>query len=204
MESCLLLTAASLLLLCFARTSLGDVFFSTLPQTLVVTASPTQGQVLKAGEDSITIAWGLNQSFPEGTDSSYNQVKLTLCYAPISQADRGWRKTEDNLSKDKTCQFTIAQKTYNRITQNFTWIIEKDIPTATYFVRAYAYDSLGNEVAYGQTTDGKKRSNLLKVEAINGRNLSIEIASVCFSAFSLLSAVGFFVVEKRGRRLVKN
>ncbi|KAI3467606.1 hypothetical protein Pfo_024269 [Paulownia fortunei] len=199
-----LLAAASLVILCFAQTCYGDVLFSTLPRTLTVSASPTEGQVLKVEEDSISVTWGLNQSFAEGTDTSYNEVKLKLCYAPISQADRGWRKTVDNLSKDKTCQFTISHRTYTRITQNFTWTIERDVPTAVYFVRAYAYNSSGNEVAYGQTTDTKKSTNLFKVQAISGRHLSLDIASICFSAFALLSVVGFFLVEKRGRNAAKN
>ncbi|KAK6160286.1 hypothetical protein DH2020_003667 [Rehmannia glutinosa] len=199
-----LLAAASLFILCLAQTCYGDVLFSTLPQTLVVSASPMDGQVLKVGEDSIRVTWGLNQSFPEGTDAPYNEVKLKLCYAPISQEDRGWRKTVDNLSKDRTCQFTISHRTYTRITHNLTWIIESDVPTAVYFVRAYAYNSSGNEVAYGQTTDTKKSTNLFKVQAISGRHLSVDIASICFSAFALLSAVGFFLVERRGKNAAKN
>ncbi|XP_011086669.1 high-affinity nitrate transporter 3.1-like [Sesamum indicum] len=199
-----LLAVLSLATLSFADTCYGGVLFSTLPQTLAVSASPTDGQVLKAGEDNITVTWGLNQSFPDGTDSSYNEVKLMLCYGPISQADRGWRKTVDNLSKDKTCQFTIAHRTYMRETQNFTWMIERDVPTAVYFVRAYAYNSSRNEVAYGQTTDAKKSRNLFKVQAISGRHSSLDIASVCFSAFALLSVVGFMALEKRGRNSAEN
>ncbi|KAK6139190.1 hypothetical protein DH2020_027069 [Rehmannia glutinosa] len=153
-------SAASLFILCLAQTCYGDVLFSTLPQTLVISASPTDGQVLKVGEDSIRVTWGLNQSFPEGTDAPYNEVKLKLCYAPISQEDRGWRKTVDNLSKDRT--------------------------------------------SYGQTTDTKKSTNLFKVQAISGRHLSVDIASICFSAFALLSAVGFFLVERRGKNAAKN
>ncbi|KAA8529649.1 hypothetical protein F0562_034251 [Nyssa sinensis] len=201
MESHLL--KAFLIFFCLLGTCYGDVLFSSLSHTLVVTASPNQGQVLNAGEDSITVTWGLNQSFPTGTDELYKEVKVNLCYAPISQVDRAWRKTVDNLGKDKTCQFTIVNKPYER-NQSIEWIINKDVPTATYFVRAYAYNSAGEEVAYDQTADGKKSSNLFEIQAISGRHLSLDIASVCFSAFSLLSLFGFFLAEKSKRRQVKN
>lgn len=160
--------------------------------------------VLKAGEDSITVTWGLNHSYESGIDeSSYKMTKVKLCYAPESQADRGWRKTVDELNKDKTCQFCIVERSYSE-NQSFEWMIGSDVPTALYFVRAYAYDSAGNEVAYGQTTDNKKSIALFKIQAISGRHLSLDIAAACFSGFALVSVFGFFFAEKRSRRLAKN
>ncbi|KAA8542236.1 hypothetical protein F0562_023628 [Nyssa sinensis] len=137
---------ASLLLCCFLHSCYG-VTFSSLQRTLVVTASPTPGQVVKAGEDQITVTWSFNQTFP-GTDSAYKTIKVMLCYAPISQVDRAWRNTVDNLAKDKTCQFQIVAKPYSPSNNSFTWTIEKDIPQATYFVRSYAYNSDSSEAAY--------------------------------------------------------
>lgn len=154
--------------------------------------------VLKAGEDRITVNWGLNQNI-QATDDPYKNVKVTLCYAPVSQEDRGWRKTEDDLSKDKTCQFTIVKRPYDASlvrNHSFEWTIGKDVPEATYFVRIYAYNSAGEEVAFGQTTDAKKSSNLFEIHGVSGRHLSLEIASACFSVFSVVSLVGFFWVEK--------
>lgn len=61
--------------------------------------------------------WGLNDCFRAwggpGVDKRYKNVKVTSVYAPESQLDRAWRKTVDNLSKDKTCQFTIADRPYD-------------------------------------------------------------------------------------------
>lgn len=152
--------------------------------------------VLNAGEDTIALTWGLNQSYAADTvDDSYREFKVKLCFAPISQLDRGWRKTLDDLSKDKTCQFTIFEGAYQR-NQSFKWRIETDVPTAVYFVRAYAFNSAGEEVAYGQTTDAKKRDRLFEIKAISGRHLSLDIASGCLSAFSLVSLVGFYMLEK--------
>ncbi|KAE8686229.1 High-affinity nitrate transporter 3.2 [Hibiscus syriacus] len=151
-------------------------------------------------EDKITVTWGLNQSFPAGTDTSYRTVKVQLCYAPISQVDRAWRKTEDHLSKDKTCQFKIVEKPYVNANETLEWTIERDTPTATYFVRAYALDENNHEVAYGQNTNAEKKTNLFDVQAITGRHVSLDIASICFSAFSIVSLMGFFYAEKRKGR----
>lgn len=106
----------------------------------------------------------------------------------------------DNLAKDKTCQFLIVSRPYdgsNKAVQSYEGTVERDVPTATYFVRAYAYNSDNVEVAYGQTTDSHKTTDLFQVQAISGRHVSLDIASACFSAFSVVSLIGIFVVEKR-------
>ncbi|KAK6148282.1 hypothetical protein DH2020_019194 [Rehmannia glutinosa] len=162
---------ASLVLSCLAASSYGTSF-SSLPATLIVSASTKQGQVLKAGEDKITVTWSLNTSLPAGTDSAYKTVKLKLCYAPVSQKDRGWRKTEDDLEKDKTCQHKIVAQPYSPSNNSFTWTVQKDVPTATYFIRAYVHNSADEEIAYGQTTDVHKTTNLFKIKAISGRHVS--------------------------------
>ncbi|KAE8736285.1 High-affinity nitrate transporter 3.1 [Hibiscus syriacus] len=181
----------------------GAVSFSSLQRTLVLTVSHRQG-LLMAGEDKIMVTWGMNQSFPAGTDSSYRTVKVQLCYAPISQVDRAWRKTEDHLSKDKTCQFKIIEKPYANANDTIEWTIERDTPTASYFIRAYALDEHNVEVAYGQNTDAKKETNLFDIQAITGRQVSLDISSVCFSAFSVVSLLGFFYAEKRkGRKAMQ-
>ncbi|XVE56702.1 hypothetical protein DITRI_Ditri04bG0031900 [Diplodiscus trichospermus] len=194
-----LVLASILLFSCFAETCYGVISFSSLQRTLVVTASHRQG-LLKGGEDKITVTWALNQSFPARTDSAYKTIKVQLCYAPISQVDRAWRKTEDHLSKDKTCQFKVVKRPYSNGNQTFEWTIERDVPTATYFVRAYALDAEEHEVAYGQNTDAKKTTNLFDIQAITGRHVSLDIASVCFSAFSVVSLFVFFFAEKRKGR----
>lgn len=156
--------------------------------------------VLVAGSDKITVTWALNKTLPDGTDSSYKTIKVKLCYAPISQKDRAWRKTQDNLSRDKTCQHKIIARPYNKTLQSLEWVIERDVPTATYFVRAYAYDSNDVEVGYGQTTDAKKTTNLFEVQAISGRHATLDICSICFSAFSVVSLFVFFYIEKRKQK----
>lgn len=194
------LVVASLLICFLVGSCHGKVHFSSLKRTLDVTASPKQGQVLVAGVDKITVTWALNKTYPAGTDSAYKTIKVKLCYAPISQRDRAWRKTEDDLKRDKTCQHKIVAKPYdasNKTVQRFEWLIERDVPKATYFVRAYAFDSNDVQVGYGQTTDAKKSTNLFEINAITGRHVSLDICSICFSAFSVVSLFVFFYIEKR-------
>lgn len=95
------------------------------------------------------MTWALNKTVPAGMDATYKTIKVKLCYAPISQRDRAWRKREDNLSKDKTCQHKIVTRSYdasNKMAQSFEWAVERDVPEATYFIRAYAHDSNDMEV----------------------------------------------------------
>lgn len=195
------LLLASIYLSLLVHECYGVTLFSSLQKTLQVTTTTKQGQVLKAGEDKVAITWGLNQSLAAGTDSAYKTVKVQLCFAPISQKDRAWRKTEDHLNKDKTCSFKIVEKPYDRALQTLDWIIERDVPTGTYFVRAYAFNADHHEVAYGQTTNEQKTTNLFDVQAITGRHASLDIASVCFSVFSVVSLFGFFFLEKRKAKM---
>ena len=120
--------------------------------------------------------------------------------------DRGWRKTVDKLKKDKTCQFTIVKRPYDasQTSPSFEWTVGKDVPTGTFFVRAYAYNSAGEEVAFGQTTDANKRSNLFEIRGISGRHESLEIASICFSAFSIVSLFGVLLVERKKNKKLSN
>nr|GMD86438.1 high-affinity nitrate transporter 3.2-like [Ipomoea batatas]GME01040.1 high-affinity nitrate transporter 3.2-like [Ipomoea batatas] len=191
------LVTYSLMLCCLAATGSGEVLFSSLKKSLEVSVKHKQGQVLKAGDDEITVTWSYNSSSPAKTDSTYKNVKVKLCYAPVSQVDRAWRKTVDNLKKDKTCQFNMGTKPYNPKPNTLKWKIERDVPTATFFVRVYAYNAEGHEVGYGQNTDAKKTQNLFQIQAISGRHATLDICSIVFSVFSVVSLFGFFFLEKR-------
>ncbi|KAL7598224.1 hypothetical protein Lser_V15G21395 [Lactuca serriola] len=180
------------------------VTFSSLHKTVVLSASSPKGHVLTAGEDELTITWAFNETFPAGIDSSYKTIKVKLCYAPVSQKNRPWRKIVDELNKDKTCQHKIVERPYTPSNNSFTWRIERDVPSASFFVRAYALDSQQVQVAYGQNTDATKVTDLFHVEAITGRHVSIDVASICFSAFSIVSLVGFFYMEKRKAKVVQD
>ncbi|KAM3319189.1 high-affinity nitrate transporter 3.1 [Capsicum chacoense] len=187
---------ATLVICCSLSSSHAEILFSSLKKSLEVTVKHRAG-VLQAGEGQVTITWSLNKNYPKGTDSNYKIVKVKLCYAPVSQLDRGWRKSNDNLNKDKTCQFNVVTKPYKPSNNNFTWTIEKDVPSASYFIRAYVYDYDGEVVAFGQTTDSHKKTNLFQITAITGRHVAINVCAACFSAFSVISLIAFYLVEKR-------
>ncbi|KAK4479158.1 hypothetical protein RD792_014669 [Penstemon davidsonii] len=157
-----------------------SIFFNTL----IVIASPQPGQA--------------------GIDLAYKTIKVKLCYAPISQKDREWRKTEDDLAKDKTCQHEIVARPCRPSNNTFTWTIKKDIPTATYFIRAYAYNSADEDVAFGQTTDYHKTTSLLEVHAVSGCTVPLDIASICLSVFAIASLFGFYLLVKKRARASLN
>ncbi|KAL7138884.1 hypothetical protein ABFS83_09G012900 [Erythranthe nasuta] len=194
----------SVFVCCLVATCYANILFSSLKPTLTVTANHKEG-VLKAGVDNVTVTWMLDSSMPAGTDSSYKTIKVKLCYAPVSQVDRGWRKTKDDLTKDKTCSHKIVAKPYvaGGAVATATWTVQRDVPTAKYFVRAYAHDAADKEVAYGQTTSADKKTNLFDVEAVTGRHASLDIASICFSAFSVVSLFGFFFLERRKTKIAE-
>lgn len=165
---------------------------SALGKTLVVEASPRAGQVLHAGEDTITVTWSLNATAAAGSDAGYKAVKVSLCYAPASQKDRGWRKANDDLSKDKSCQFKVAQQPYAGAGGRLEYRVARDIPTASYHVRAYALDASGAPVAYGQTAPA-----YFDVAGITGIHASVGISAGVLSAFSVAALAFFFVLENR-------
>ena len=150
--------------------------------------------MVRAGSGHIHVTWAPVNSSVD--DSSIQTLMLKLCFGASSQVDRPWRKSNDLLSKDKACSFNIGSQAYSKGGNGTVWMVGKDVPFAYYFVRAYGVDSLGEKIAYGQSTDNKMVTSLFSVEPITGRHTSIDIAAGVFSAFSVLSLLGFFVVEK--------
>ncbi|KAH7438433.1 hypothetical protein KP509_04G014600 [Ceratopteris richardii] len=186
-----------LLMLCILAE--GATLFSELSESLAVYvtgADNSSPNGTKAGTNELFVTWALN-STAQVDDSAYRSVELKLCFGAPSQIDRRWRKTNDILSKDKSCSFDIGSpQPYQRAGNSTVWIVGNDIPFAQYFVRAYGLDSAGEKVAYGQSSNAQRTSNLFTVEPISGRRASIDIAAAVFSAFSVLSLCGFFLYEK--------
>jgi hypothetical protein len=139
---------------------------------------------------SVTVTWG-----PKKDPAGAANVKVELCYAPESRKDRGWRKADDDLSKDKACQFKLTDQAYDGATGgSFEYRIARDIPSGFYFVRAYVLDGSGKYVAYGQTNDA---AGDFEVVGITGITTPIKVAAAVFSIFSVVSLAFFFVVENR-------
>lgn len=158
--------------------------------------------VLAAGVDKLSITWKVSSTATK--EAEFKIIKVKLCYAPVSQVDRPWRKTHNELFKDKSCPHKISSFPYDptvKTAQSFDYTLERDIPTGTYYVRAYAVDAQDHEVAFGQTTNEAKTADLFSVQAISGRHKSLDIASVCFSVFSVVALLVFFVNEKRKAKI---
>lgn len=183
------------LIVCYVGPS-AAVLFSQLQKTLTVTASTKEGDVLHAGKDKITVTWALNASLPASTADNYKTVKVQLCYAPISQKDRKWRSTKDDLKKDKTCQFDVVKQAYLG-SGTYDYLVEREVPSASYFVRAYVLDASNTQVAFGQTTNKEKSTNIFEIVGISGRTLGIDISAGVFSAFSVVALIYFYVVENK-------
>lgn len=179
----------------------GATLLSMLNRTLTVSVTGlnqnSSANGTKAGSGQLHVTWGLNASaIKPGGDALYKTVELKLCFGAPSQVDRAWRKSNDVLSKDKTCLFAIASQPYTSAGNTSVWTVTKDVPFAHYFVRAYVVDTSGAKVAFGQSTNKEKTSNLFTIDPITGRHVSIDIAAAVFSAFSVLSLFGFFFMEK--------
>lgn len=189
---------------CSVAWATAGVHFSSLPNTLEVTAAinlstaTLPNGAAMAGRDQLVVSWWVKESSSSWEDSEYKTVKVKLCFGPVSQVDRQWRKTDDDLKKDKTCQFDMSEQPYHSNIKKNTikWTVARDVPKGIYFVRAYALNPLGKEVAYGQSTNKKKTSNLFMVEPISGRHGSLDIATVVCSAFAIVCLFGFFISEK--------
>ncbi|KAJ0236912.1 High-affinity nitrate transporter 3.1 [Hirschfeldia incana] len=200
---------ASLLICLLIQSSHGatkERLFSDLEKSaLEVTATPSrvgEGVVFAAGIDKLSITWKVSSTAAK--EPEFKAIKVKLCYAPASQVDRPWRKTENELFKDKSCPHKISSWSYDpsvKTSQSFDYTLKRDIPTGTYFVRAYAVDGKDHEIAFGQSTNEDKTTNLFSVQAISGRHKSLDIASVCFSVFSVLALLVFFVNEKRKAKI---
>ncbi|KAG4207578.1 hypothetical protein ERO13_A03G074850v2 [Gossypium hirsutum] len=126
---------------------------------------------------------------------SYATHPLARLTAPGGKPRSIFPKTKLANSRSLKCPTPPATKLWNGPLSETC-----RLPTATYFVRAYALDANDHEVAYGQNTDAKKTTNLFEIQAISGRHVSLDIASVCFSVFSIVSLMGFFFEEKRTGR----
>ncbi|KAL3689526.1 hypothetical protein R1sor_015835 [Riccia sorocarpa] len=177
------------------------VLFSSLTRTLTVIAQ-IQSENASAGAatvgvDSVSIDWSLDSTIPSKVGENYAYVKLELCFAPVSQIDRDWRNTYDDLDKDKTCFRELTTQRYRNAGDSFVWRIPKNVPGAYYFVRAYALTVTGVEVGYGQSTDDEKNSNLIRIIPITGRLRVMDFAGILFSLLSVVSL--FLVLAKEAR-----
>ena len=121
---------------------------------------------------------------------SAKTVQTKLCFAEESQVERVWRKSNDDLSKDKTCLYKIDVADYSPAGASVNFLLPDYVPRGMYFVRAYALDANGLPVAYGQSSP-----DTFSVIPISGRTNAMNIAAAILSALSVTCLFGFFILE---------
>lgn len=147
---------------------------------------------VKTGQDTIVVSWKVNTTAAPITTAT--KVRTKLCFAKESQLLRGWRKTVDDLKKDKTCLYVIALQPFSTTGGTANYSLPRSVPGAKYFVRAYALNANGSQVATGSTS-GDRIVNTFTVIPISGRHASIDVAVGVFSVFSVGSLFAFFILE---------
>eukprot|EP00271_Cylindrocystis_brebissonii_P007370 TRINITY_DN20771_c0_g1_i1.p1 TRINITY_DN20771_c0_g1~~TRINITY_DN20771_c0_g1_i1.p1 ORF type:complete len:226 (+),score=24.81 TRINITY_DN20771_c0_g1_i1:189-866(+) len=207
----------STLLLVSSRAEALGVNSTLLPKSLMVhvlidgtkNVSVDNTSSIKYKENFLTISWKLNASFI-GKDSAYKQVLLKFCYGQASAMNRKWRKNDADLSKSKTCHTVIKRFPYlnGSVGNSTVWYPPDDVPTAYWFVRAFALNSSSktagpgdSAVAIGSSTNMNRTSSLIHYTAYSGRSTGIVIGLICFSLMSYILLFSFFFVE---RVLTKN
>ncbi|KAG0608242.1 hypothetical protein M758_8G090600 [Ceratodon purpureus] len=174
----------------------GEVLFSKLPNTLLVTAAlpgggPFPDRGLQTTEDSIVVTWKVNTTAAPVTAT---KVQTKLCFAEESQVERVWRKTYDDLSRDKSCLFEISVAVFSTAGASVNYLLADNVPRGKYFVRAYALDANGYPVAYGQSSPDKI-ANVFSVIPISGRSSAMNVAAAILSVLSVSCLFGFFILE---------
>jgi hypothetical protein len=98
-------------------------------------------QTLKAGADSITVAWtGVNAG---------DTVDVKLCYTDI--ASKPWRKFKDAVKKNKKCKQTAVEKDNLVVGATGTSVtipVELNIAPAMYTIQVLSKDSTGGYTSY--------------------------------------------------------
>ena len=98
-------------------------------------------QTLKAGVDSITVAWtGVNAG---------DTVDVKLCYTDI--ASKPWRKYKDDVKKNKKCKQTAVEKDNLVVGATGTSVtipVELNIAPAKYTIQVLSKDSTGGYTSY--------------------------------------------------------
>lgn len=157
-------------------------------------ASNCLPQVSVPEHDSITI----NYSGPVGAPG--NTISLMSCYAPVSTANRAWRKAEPVINKDKQCntgEATSGKPFATGLptgTGSFTWTPGPNTPPATYFIQLLEIvaDS-GSDPTYAAMGRSPGQYTIIPINSTPGWLLAL---TGVFCAIGPVVLAGFFIVEK--------
>lgn len=167
--------------------TLSNFFTHEILNVFIYSESPG----LQTGQDTIVVSWKVNTTAAPFTAT---KVQTKLCFAKASQVDRVWRKTDDDLKKDKSCLYEIGVAEYTPAGAASNVLLPTFVPRGKYFVRAYAMDASGLQVAYGQSSPDKVAS-VFPVIPISGRSTTMNAAVAVLSVLSVTCLFSFFVLE---------
>jgi len=132
-------------------------------------------QTVKAGVDSITVAWtGVNAG---------DTVDVKLCYTDI--ASKPWRKYKDAVKKNKKCKQTAVEKDNLVVGATGTSVtipVELNIAPATYTIQVLSKDSTGGYTSYANDACA------FKVETYDRLPSNLVGTMSFFIAFSIIVA----------------
>merc|ERR1712100_415851 len=118
------------------------------------------------------------------------KVQVKACFSKHSTKDRKWRKTKDEIGKDKQCFKKLIEEVHypapgstTAQVDEYTWTIADTIPKATYFFRVFAYDAEGNGIGYW------------KVKGYDGLTSGVVTGVVILSITSWVLLISYFVYE---------
>jgi len=132
-------------------------------------------QTLKAGVDSITVAWS-------GVASG-DSVDVKLCYTDV--ASKPWRKFKDNVKKNKKCKQTAVEKANIAVGEtgsSVTIPVELNIAPTTYTIQILSKDSTGGYTSYANDACA------FKVESYERLPTNLVGTMSFFIAFSIVVA----------------
>jgi hypothetical protein len=128
---------------------------------------------INADRDSVSMTYTV---LPQFDANLTDTVSLKACYSNYSAEDRPWRKYNDNISKSKRCPFLIA-KGLDPESGNATWMPNANVPTATYFIRAFVNRKNPTNPETPIIVATGISMGFFKVEAIDSTPTNMKIAS---------------------------
>jgi len=182
-------------------------------------------QVQAGNGSNIIVYWrGINKTADGVTSQKVDaelakvtKVQVKACFSKHSTKDRKWRKTKDEIGKDKQCFKKLIEEVHypapgstTAQVESYTWTIADTIPKATYFFRVFAYDAEGNTIGYGDSNELDEEpfthENLLvgpdssgigywKVKGYDGLTSGVVTGVVILSITSWVLLISYFVYE---------
>lgn len=193
----------ALLLLAAATQAEAQTLYADIPGTIDVTTpamdmtkEPPYSEV-QAGTPDEAGSVAIELSTAEDT-SSWATVTLRLCYAPVSQVNRKWRKAKPTVEGNNACKQPGLKKIATipweagTTTLEYTFQPDPNVAAAVYFVEALAQDAEGAYLAKGSTGETGPFFQVLAWAAVD---TGLIAAASVLSVLSWTSFIAYFVKD---------